>query len=145
MKIKALAAMWFSLFLVLGLATVSNAQTIPDKNSKTAKQQKDDDNERDEKVSPKERKKVKISIERARETALERVSGTIIEEELEKEKGRLVYSIEIRGADQKVYDVEVDAITGEIVRVEEELDDDEDDDNDKKQETAKAKPQKKDN
>ena len=131
MKLKTLLAMLFSILLVCVLATVSNAQTNPNQNDKTTKQQKgDDDNERDEKVSPKERKQVKISIEQARKTALERVIGTIIEEELEKEKGRLVYSIEIRDANQKVYDVEVDAKTGEVVNVEEENDDDEDGDDD---------------
>ena len=129
MKLKTLLAMLFSILLVCVLATVSNAQTNPNQNNKTTKQQKDDD-ERDEKISPKERKQVKISIEQARKTALERVIGTIIEEELEKEKGRLVYSIEIRDANQKVYDVEVDAKTGEVVNVEEENDDDEDGDDD---------------
>lgn len=87
-------------------------------------QEKDDDGEDDE-VSSEERKAVKISAEQARRTALERVAGTIVEEELEKENGRIVYSIEIRDKNQKVFDVEVDAETGAIVKVEEE--DDEDD------------------
>lgn len=127
MKIKSLLTILFSVVMVCGLATFAAAQTDPDRKPKTGNQQKDDD-ERDEKVSPKERKQVKISSEQARKTALERVKGTVIEEELEKEKGRLVYSIEIRDANQKVYDVEIDAKTGEVVNVEEENDDDEDGD-----------------
>ena len=130
MKIKALLAMLFSVMLILGLANFANAQTNPQK----------DDNEREEKVSPKERKQVKISIEQARKIALERVSGTIIEEELEKENGKLVYSIEIRQENQKVYDVEVDAQTGAIARVEEEIEDDEDDDDNDKSKQTKEKP-----
>ena len=140
MKIKALLAMLFSVMLVCGLATISNAQTNPDQNQKSTDKQKDDDGE-DEEVSPEERKRVKISADQARKTALERVAGTIVEEELEKENGRIVYSIEIRDKDKKVFDVEVDAENGAIVNVEEEDDDDEDDDDDTKEsKDAKAKP-----
>jgi len=130
MKIKTLLAMLFSVMLVCGLATISNAQTNPDQNQKSTDKQKDDDGE-DEEVSPEERKRVKISADQARKTALERVAGTIVEEELEKENGRIVYSIEIRDKNQKVFDVEVDAETGAIVNVEEEDDDDEDDEKQK--------------
>jgi len=131
MKIKELLAMLFSLMLVCGLAAFSNAQTKPEKEQKPTVQEKDDDGE-DGEVSPEERKQVKISAEQARKTALGRVSGTIIEEELEKENGRIVYSIEIRDENKKVFDVEVDAETGEIVNVEEEDEDDEDEDGDDK-------------
>ena len=129
MKLKALLAVLFSLMLVCGLATVSTAQTSPGKEQKPAVREKDDDGEDDE-VSTEERKRVKISAEQARQIALERVSGTIVEEELEKENGRIVYSIEIRDKDKKVFDVEVDAETGAIVNVKEEDEDDEDDDGD---------------
>jgi uncharacterized membrane protein YkoI len=145
MKLKALLAVLFSVVLVFGLATITNAQTNPDKNQKSTDKQKDDDGE-DEEVSPEERKRVKISAEQARKTALERVSGTIVEEELEKENGRIVYSIEIRDANQKVFDVEVDAETGAVVNVEEEDEDDEDGDDDddgEKQKQMKKKPQQK--
>ncbi len=141
MKLKALSAMLFSLMLVCGLATISNAQTNPDQNQKSTDKQKDDDGE-DEEVSVEERKQVKISAEQARKTALERVAGTIVEEELEKENGRIVYSIEIQDANQKVFDVEVDAETGAVVNVEEEDEDDDDEnDNSKKQKQMKKKPQ----
>ncbi|MCA1622586.1 MAG: PepSY domain-containing protein [Acidobacteria bacterium] len=140
MKIKALLAILFSVMLVCSLAIISNAQTSPDKEQKINNQEKDDDGEDDE-VSPEERKQVKISAKQARKTALERVSGTIIEEELEKENGRIVYSIEILDKDKKVFDVEVDAETGAIVNVEEENEDDEDDDGEKQKETKKKPPQ----
>lgn len=126
MKIKTLLAVLFSLMLIGGLTTISDAQTKPEKTEKPTVQEKDDDGE-DEKVSPEERKRVKITAEQARQTALAKVSGTIVEEELEKENGRIVYSIEIRDKDKKVFDVEVDAETGEVVNVEEEDDEDKDD------------------
>jgi len=94
----------------------------------------DDDEDGEENDSPemqaKLAKEAKISIEQARSTALAKVSGTITEEELEMENGKLVYSIEVRDANQKTFDVEVDAKTGAIVNVEEENDDDEEDDDD---------------
>jgi uncharacterized membrane protein YkoI len=125
MKIKALLAILFSTVLVCGLADYANAQSNPER--KQTRSQKDDDGE-DEKISSQERKRVKITIEQARKIALEKVKGTIIEEELEKENGRLIYSIEIREENKKVQDVEVDAVTGEIVKVELEDEDDEDED-----------------
>lgn len=139
MKVKTLLTILFSMMLVGCLATFAAAQTTPDQKPKTDNRQKDDDDEQDEKVSAEERKQVKISSEQARKTALGRVSGTVIEEELEKERGRLVYSIEIRDANRKVYDVEVDAKTGEIVNVEEENDDEEDDDKDEKPQVKVSK------
>ena len=115
--------------LVFGLNSVSIAQTTPKQASE--KQEKDDDDdkdEKDEKLTAEDHKLVKITPEEARKTALAKVPGTIVEEELEKEKGVIVYSIEIRRADKKVFDVEVNAQTGAIVRIEEEDDDDEDGD-----------------
>jgi uncharacterized membrane protein YkoI len=105
----------------------------------------DDDEDGEENDSPemmqaKLAKEAKISIEQARSTALAKVSGTITEEELEMENGKLVYSIEVRDANQKTFDVEVDAKTGAIVNVEEENDDDEEDDDGEKQKQMKKKP-----
>lgn len=129
MKIKALLTILFSAMLVCGLATFADAQTTPEQKQTKPRQE---DDERDERVSPQERKNVRITIEQARKTALEKVKGTIVEEELEKENGRIVYSIEIRDENKKVYDVEVDAVTGETVNVELEDEDDEDGDDDNK-------------
>ena len=144
MKIKTLLAVLFSVMLVFGSATYAAAQNNSDQKPKSTDKQKDDDRDDDEdddspEMQAKLAKEAKISIEQARATALARVAGTITEEEIEIEKGVIVYSIEIRDANGKTQDVEVDAKTGEIVRVEEEDDDDddEDDDNAKKQKKMK--------
>ena len=133
MKIKTLLAVLFSVMLVFGSATYAAAQNNSDQKPKSTDKQKDDDRDDDEdddspEMQAKLAKEAKISIEQARKTALERVAGTITEEEIEIENGVLVYSIEIRDANGKTHDVEVDAKTGEIVRVEEEDEDDDDDD-----------------
>jgi len=64
----------------------------------------------------------KISKADAEKTALTKApGGTIKETELEKEHGRLVWSIEISTpGDRDLTEVHVDAITGQIVAVEKE-------------------------
>ena len=62
-------------------------------------------------------KEAKVSLEDARKTALAAVPGGKVQsEELEREKGRLVYSFDIK-VDKKsgVEEVGVDAMTGKIV------------------------------
>lgn len=86
-------------------------------------QKKDDD---DKPVSAKLAKKAKITMEQAREIALKRVPGTIIEGELEKEKGKLVYSFDIRDANGKIMEVWVDAKNGKVLRASEDTEDDDD-------------------
>jgi len=147
MKVKALLATLFSIMLVCGSAIFANAQTNPSDNKpKATDRQKDNDREDDDspEMQAKLAKKAKITPEQARKIAIDKVAGTIIEEELEREDGKLVYSIEIRDANQKVFDVEVDAKTGAIVNVEEEIEDDEDDEDDdddtEKSKDAKEKP-----
>lgn len=135
MKLKSLLAALFFVALLGASAVCSNAQSSPGKDDKTTKAEKENDGEDDEEISAEDRKRVKITVEQARKTALERVAGTIVEEELEKENDRLVFSIEIKDKRGKVFDVEVDAETGAIFKVEEEDEDDEDgaDDGDKKE------------
>jgi len=146
MKVKALLATLFSIMLVCGSAVFANAQTNPSDNKpKATDRQKDNDREDDDspEMQAKLAKKAKITPEQARKIATDKVAGTIIEEELEREDGKLVYSIEIRDANQKVFDVEVDAKTGAIVNVEEEIEDEEDEDDDddtKESKDAKEKP-----
>lgn len=65
-------------------------------------------------------KQAKITMEQARKIALERAPGTIEEEELEKEHGKLVYSFDIRNAQGTITEVQVDAKDGTIASVEEE-------------------------
>ncbi|MDP1861281.1 MAG: PepSY domain-containing protein [Gemmatimonadaceae bacterium] len=64
----------------------------------------------------------KISPEAARTTALARVKGgTIKEEEIEKEDGRLVYSFDVKVAGKSgIEEVLIDAVTGKIVSVDHE-------------------------
>lgn len=59
----------------------------------------------------------RITKEQARKIALERVKGTVVDEELENENGKMVYGFEIKEASGKVAEVKVDAETGKIIRV----------------------------
>jgi hypothetical protein len=67
-------------------------------------------------------KQAKITKEEATKTALARVpGGTVKESELEKEKGKLVWSFDIATANTKdITEVQVDAVSGKIVSVEKE-------------------------
>lgn len=64
----------------------------------------------------------KISPEAARTTALARVKGgTIKEEEIEKEDGKLVYAFDLKVAGKSgIEEVLIDAVTGKIVSVDHE-------------------------
>ena len=63
----------------------------------------------------------KISMKRAREIALKQVHhGKIASEELEREKGKLIYSFDINTSRAGVTEVNVDAINGKIVAVQHE-------------------------
>ena len=64
----------------------------------------------------------KVTRDDAGKTALAKVpNGTIKEGELEKEKGRLIWSFDITTPDVKdITEVNVDAITGDVVSVEKE-------------------------
>lgn len=65
----------------------------------------------------------KLSLDAARQLALAKVSGTIVHDELEKEHGRWIYSIEIRptkATGKRIKEVNLDADTGEVVSIEDE-------------------------
>jgi uncharacterized membrane protein YkoI len=64
----------------------------------------------------------KISKEQAQQTALAKFpGGTVKEAELEKEKGKLIWSFDIATPDSKdITEVNVDAIIGNVVSVEKE-------------------------
>ena len=64
----------------------------------------------------------KISKETAQQTALAKVpNGTVKECEIEKEKGKLIWSFDVATPDSKdITEVNVDAVTGDIVNVEKE-------------------------
>ncbi len=59
-------------------------------------------------------KEAKITMEQAQKAALAREAGKIQEKELEREKGRLIYSFDIKMADG-IHEVNIDAMTGEVV------------------------------
>jgi uncharacterized membrane protein YkoI len=65
-------------------------------------------------------REAKITMDQARETALQRAPGTIESSELEREHGKLVYSFDIRNSKGTIDEVQVSAISGKIVRVEHE-------------------------
>lgn len=71
-------------------------------------------------VEGKPKPKPQIAMTTAKATALKRVSGRIKSAELEKEKGKLVYSFDIVTMDKKIMEVLIDAMTGEVIDVEEE-------------------------
>jgi hypothetical protein len=60
------------------------------------------------------RKEAKITMEQAQETALAKEAGKIQSKEIEREKGKLIYSFDVKMADG-VHEVNVDAMTGEVV------------------------------
>ncbi len=62
----------------------------------------------------------KVTIDQAVKTTSEKVSGTIIEAELEKKQHKLVWEVEVVTADKKVMEVHIDADTGAVIDVEEE-------------------------
>jgi uncharacterized membrane protein YkoI len=78
-----------------------------------------------------------VSLQQAIEIALLEVPGTVEEAELESEDGALVYEIEILGADNQMFEVEIAAATGAVIEVEAEDADDDDDEDDDKGDTDK--------
>ena len=62
----------------------------------------------------------KVTIDQAIKTASEKVPGKVIEAELEKKHGKLVWEVEVVTAENKVMEVHIDAETGAVIDVEEE-------------------------
>ena len=62
----------------------------------------------------------KVTIDQAIKTALEKVSGKVVEAELEKKHNKLIWEVEIVTADKKLMEVHIDAATGSVIEVEEE-------------------------
>ena len=102
-------------FLLIGLFAVSSTSILA--------QERDDD---DKKANAKLAKQAKITMEQARATALQKVPGEIIEGELEKEEGKLIYSFDIRVSDGKIMEVWIDAKNGSVLRASEDTEDDDD-------------------
>lgn len=103
---NSLVKLTFSLALLACVVVVSSSTTFAQ--------------EKEEKASTKLAKKAKIFFVTARATALQKAPGVVENEELEKEKGKLVYSFDIRNNKGTISEVWVDAKTGKVVKVEEE-------------------------
>lgn len=65
-------------------------------------------------------KQAKISMEEARAIALKSASGTIKSEELENEHGKLIYSFDIATGGPGITEVNVDALNGKVIGVQNE-------------------------
>jgi uncharacterized membrane protein YkoI len=60
-----------------------------------------------------------LSLEKILEISRQRMPGKVIEVELEREDGKLIYELEILDEQYKVWKLEVDAVKGDVLRVEE--------------------------
>lgn len=63
----------------------------------------------------------KGAMESCMKAALAKHPGDVISLEAEIENGKPIYEFDIKGKDGKEWEVEVDAVTGKIVEVEEEI------------------------
>ena len=119
MKFEKTTIGFWTLLVVFGLVYLclpNNVSAQADRNQNAGRQEKeDDDKDADEKLTRKDKQSVKIKLDEARAIALKRVPGTVVEEELEKEKGRLQYAFDIKDSNGKIWDVEVDAISGDVL------------------------------
>ena len=64
----------------------------------------------------------RISSQQAQQIALGRVPGQVLHVDLDMENGVLVYEVYILTAQNRVYEVEINARTGRIIKVEQEND-----------------------
>ncbi|MFL6468441.1 MAG: PepSY domain-containing protein [Pyrinomonadaceae bacterium] len=120
-----LLAISFVIFLAAAPLSAASQTARP---ATEAKEKGHDCGDDDEDITEADRALVKISVKDAKLIALGRIPGKIMDAEFEKEHGRLQYAFDILGDDGKTYDVEIDAITGEVIQAE--LDDDDNDDDD---------------
>lgn len=58
-----------------------------------------------------------ITIEDAIRIARERMPGEVVKVELEREHGRLVYEVEVISTQGPKYELDIDAMTGEIIEI----------------------------
>lgn len=63
-------------------------------------------------------KDAKITIDQAVKAAIEKVPGTAVEAELEKKHDKIIWEVEVVGADGKVTKVCIDAVTGAVIDTE---------------------------
>ncbi len=63
-----------------------------------------------------------LSIEEAKQMAMKEFDGKVVEIELDKDDGRLIYEIELKDGKREA-ELDLDAETGEIIELEIEIDD----------------------
>lgn len=61
-----------------------------------------------------------VTIDQAIKAAEGKVPGKVIEAELEKKHGKAVWEVEIATADNKIMEVHIDSMSGNIIDIEEE-------------------------
>ena len=66
----------------------------------------------------------RISVQQAQQIALNRVPGQVVYMDLEMDHGVLKYEVYILTMENRMYEVEINARTGRILKVEQENDDD---------------------
>ncbi|ARF18878.1 peptidase [Sporosarcina sp. P3] len=59
----------------------------------------------------------RITMEQANEIARQRVPGEVVKSELEFDDGMLIFEVDIRTAEGYKYEVKIDAVTGEVLKV----------------------------
>lgn len=64
----------------------------------------------------------RISKEQAQEIALQRVPGRVIHVDVDLENGVLVYEVFIQTAENRIFEVEILARSGRIIKIDEEND-----------------------
>jgi hypothetical protein len=106
---KQLAGM---MAVAIGIVLVLNGPVWSDQKGKG---KKDESKETVEMAS-----RAKVTIDQAIKTASEKVPGKLVEAELEKKHGTLVWEVEVVTAENKVVEVHIDAESGAVIDVEEE-------------------------
>jgi uncharacterized membrane protein YkoI len=72
-------------------------------------------------------KEAEVPSKKAEEIAMQEVKGAHVKEiELERENGELIYEVELEGTHDDDVEVDVNATTGKVVRVDDDRDDDDD-------------------
>jgi uncharacterized membrane protein YkoI len=98
--------------LALGVMLVLNGPAWSDQKGKG---KKDESKETVEMAAA-----AKVTIDQAIKTASEKVPGKVVEAELEKKHGMLVWEVEVVTPENKVMEVHIDAESGAVIDVEEE-------------------------
>jgi len=71
-----------------------------------------------------------VSMNKAIEIALQQVPGNVVGAEFESEDGQTVWEVEILAANKDIYELEIDAASGKVIKQEKEDDDDDEEDED---------------